>query len=43
MNLKGKAFLEKFCVKESSILISLENFGATEFPIMGWLGCNHFF
>ena len=33
MNLKDKAFLEKFSVKESSI----RNFGATEFLIMGWL------
>ena len=38
MNLKDKAFLGKFPVKESSILIGLENFGATEFLIMGWLG-----
>ena len=37
MNLKDKAFLEKFCVKESSILIGRENFGATQFPIMGQL------
>ena len=26
MNWKGQAFLEKFCVKESSNLIDLENF-----------------
>ena len=38
MNLKDKAYLKKFHVKESSILIGLENFGATEFFIMGWLG-----
>ena len=43
MNLKGKAFLLKFHVKESSILIGLENFGATEFSIMGWLGWYSFF
>ena len=43
MNLKSKAFLEKFRVKESNILISLENSRATEFSNMGWLGCNHFF
>ena len=29
MNLKDKAFLEKLRIKESSILIGLENFGAT--------------
>ena len=29
MNLKDKAFLEKFCLKESSILIGLKDFGAT--------------
>ena len=38
MNLKDKAFLEKFRVKEWNILIGLESFGATEFAIMGWLG-----
>ena len=38
MTLKDKAFLDKFRVEESSIQIGLENFGATEFPIMGWLG-----
>ena len=37
INLKDKAFLEKFFVKESSILIGVENLGATEFPIMSWL------
>ena len=37
MNLKDKAFLEKFRVKESSILIGLENFEVTV-PIIGWLG-----
>ena len=36
--INDKAFLEKFRVKESSILIGLENFGATEFLIIGWLG-----
>ena len=36
-----KAFLEKFRVKKSSILIGLENFGTTESLIMGWLGCTH--
>ena len=36
--INGKAFLEKFPVKDSSILIGLENFGATEFLIIGWLG-----
>ena len=36
MTLKDKAFLDKFRVEESSIQIGLENFGATEFPIMGW-------
>ena len=30
--------MEKYPVKGSSILIGLENFGATEFPIMDWLG-----
>ena len=35
--INDKAFLEKFHVKESSILIGLENFGATESLIMGWL------
>ena len=34
MNSKDKAFLQKYFVKESSIVISLENFGATEFSIM---------
>ena len=38
MNLKDKTFLENFRVKEPSILIGLENFGATDFPIMGWMG-----
>ena len=33
MNSKDKDFLEKFCVKESSNLIGLENFGVT-----GWVG-----
>ena len=33
-----KAFLEKFRVKESSILIGLENFGARESLIMSWSG-----
>ena len=38
MNLKDKAFLEKFRVKESNILIDLENFGAI-FPLWaGWVG-----
>ena len=36
--INDKAFPEKFRVKESSILIGLENFGATESLIMGWLG-----
>ena len=38
MNSKDKAFLNKFCVKESSILFVLENFGATGFSTMGGLG-----
>ena len=38
MNSKDKAFLEKFCVKESSNLIGLENFGATGFSITAMLG-----
>ena len=38
MNLKDKAFLENFRVKEPSILIDFENFAGTEFPIMGWMG-----
>ena len=38
MNSKDKAFLKKFRVKESSNLIAQENFGATEFPVMGELG-----
>ena len=37
MNLKDKAFLEKFPIKESSILIGVGNFGATLFPITSWL------
>ena len=31
-NSNGKVFLEKFFVKESSILIGLKNFGAQCFP-----------
>ena len=38
MNSSDKAILEKFFVKESRILIGLENFGATVFSIMGGLG-----
>ena len=38
MNSENKAFLEKFCVNESSILIDLENFEATAFSIMDRLG-----
>ena len=38
MNAKDKAFLERFPIKESSILIGLENFGATVFCIIGGLG-----
>ena len=40
MNLKDKAFLEEFCVKESSILIGLEkDFGGHSFPLWaGWGG-----
>ena len=38
MNAKDKAFLERFPIKESSILIGLENFGATVFSIIGGLG-----
>ena len=34
---KDKAFLEKFCVKKSSNLIGLENFGAVDFPITAGL------
>ena len=37
--INDKAFLEKFRVKKSSILIGLENFGTIESLIMGWLGC----
>ena len=40
MNSKDKPFQEKFSLKESSILIGLEHFGATEFSIMDDLGCN---
>ena len=35
---KRSAFLEKFCVKESNSLISLENFGAAGFPITAGFG-----
>ena len=38
MNSNDKAFLEKFSVKESSILIGLENFVAKVFSIMDRLG-----
>ena len=38
MNSKDKAFLETFCVKESSTLIGLGNFGATGFSITAVLG-----
>ena len=39
MNLKDKAFLEKFHTKESTILIGLENFGPQSFPLWaGWSG-----
>ena len=38
MNSKDKFFLNKFRVKESSLLISLENFGAAGFSITGGLG-----
>ena len=37
MNSKDKAFLKKFCVKESSNLISPENFRATGLSMMGGL------
>ena len=37
MTSKDKVFPEKFHVKESSILISLENFGAAGFSITGGL------
>ena len=37
-NSNGRAFLEKFFIKESSILIGLENFGVMVFSIMGGLG-----
>ena len=33
MNLKDKAFLEKYRVKETNILIGLDNFGTTNFSI----------
>ena len=37
MNSKGKAFLEKFRVRESSNMIGLKTFGARGFSIMaGW-------
>ena len=36
MNLKDKAFLKKFSLKQSSILICLENVGP-QFPIIGVL------
>ena len=37
MNSKDKSFLEKFYVKESNNMISLENFGAGGFPLqLGW-------
>ena len=38
MNSNDKAFLEKFWVEGSSILVGLENFGATVFSIMERLG-----
>ena len=38
MNSKDKAFLEKFCVKESSNLIGLENLGTAGFSITAVLG-----
>ena len=38
MNSNDKAFLEKFWVEGSSILVGLENFGATVFSIMDRLG-----
>ena len=38
MNSKDKDFLGKLCVKESSILIGLEKFWATEFSSIGGLG-----
>ena len=39
MNSKDKSFLEKFYVKESNNMISLENFGAGGFSITTGLGC----
>ena len=38
MNSEDKAFLEKFCAEESSNLIGPENFGATGFFMIAWLG-----
>ena len=38
MNSKDKAFLGTFCVKESSTLIGLGNFGAIGFSITAALG-----
>ena len=38
MNSKDKAFLEKFCVKESSNLIGRENFETSGFFITALLG-----
>ena len=38
MQSKEKAFLEKFCEKESSSLIGFENFGAAGFSIIVRLG-----
>ena len=38
MNSKDKAFLEKFCVKESSNLIGLENLETAGFSITAVLG-----
>ena len=38
MNSKDKSFLEKFYVKESNNMISLENFGAGGFSITTELG-----
>ena len=38
MNSKDKAFLDKFCIKKSRNLITIKNFGATDFSIIGGLG-----
>ena len=38
MNSKDKAFLETFCIKESSTLTGFENFGAVGYSMTAVLG-----